>query len=301
MKKALIYAIITAVLFTTLEPVSKLIAGEINPYAITFIRFFIGGIILLPFSIAKLRKNSIKLTAKDFGMMALLGVLCICVSMLLLQISVSNADNPAVVALIFSSNSVFTILFASLMLNEKLTKQKIVALVLCSAGVLICADFKGGGTNILSIVYAILSALSFSLYTVLSKRAMKKVSGIIQTGFSFFFGSIVLLIILLFAGIKIVEPIDRSNILNLLYLGFIVSGVGYWTYFKALDKASALAASLVFFIKPILTPFAALLINNIAPAPRVYLAVVFVVAGSYFAAITKKKVPTLEQQEHKTC
>ena len=37
MKKGLIYALITAVVFTTLEPVSKLIADQVNPYAMTFI------------------------------------------------------------------------------------------------------------------------------------------------------------------------------------------------------------------------------------------------------------------------
>ena len=39
MKKGIVYALITAILFVTLEPVSKLIANDVTPYAITFWRF----------------------------------------------------------------------------------------------------------------------------------------------------------------------------------------------------------------------------------------------------------------------
>jgi hypothetical protein len=42
-----------AVSFSLLEPISKVISGQINPYAITFICFFIGAIVLLPFSLKK--------------------------------------------------------------------------------------------------------------------------------------------------------------------------------------------------------------------------------------------------------
>ena len=47
----LLYALITAVVFTTLEPVSKLIAEDVNPYSITLWRFIIGSLMLLPFAL----------------------------------------------------------------------------------------------------------------------------------------------------------------------------------------------------------------------------------------------------------
>jgi drug/metabolite transporter (DMT)-like permease len=46
------------------------------------------------------------------------------------------------------------------------------------AVVLVGADLKSG-TNLLLVGLAVLSALSFSLYTVLSKKLMTKLSGII--------------------------------------------------------------------------------------------------------------------------
>lgn len=81
----------------------------------------------------------------------------------------------------------------------------------------------------------------------LSKKYAHKVSGIIQTGISFFFGSIVLLIVLLIMGENILNGIKLSNISILLYPGTIVTGIGYWSYYKAMDKSSTMAASFVFF------------------------------------------------------
>lgn len=218
--------------------------------------------------------------------MALLGVLCICISMVVLQYAVLQADSPALIAIIFSSNSVFTVLLAALFLKEQLTAQKLCAVVLCVAGVLVSADLTQG-SNLVSVLMAVLASATFSLYTVLSRKMMGKITGVIQTGFSFFFGSIVLLAVLLVARIPFMEVVTLHNLPYLLYLGIAVTGIGYWAYFRAIEKSSAMAAALVFFIKPVLTPFAALFINGIVPSVRVYIAVVLVVLGSVLASRPK--------------
>ena len=285
--KGLLFALITAIIFTTLEPVSKLIANDVNPYAITLWRFLIGSAILLPFAIRKIRKENIRIEWKDLGILAMLGTLCICFSMVMLQLAVKEADAPSLIAIIFSANSVFTILFAILILKEKMTKQKLLAVVLCVIGVLICADFSSG-TNLLSVLMAVVAALSFSLYTVLSKKFMKRISGIIQTSISFCLGSIVLLILLLITGVDLLPAFSTQNVSVLCYLGIVVTGLGYWAYFKAMELGGAMTASFAFFIKPILTPFATFLINGIVPGLKVFAALLFIVSGS-FANLYKKK------------
>ncbi len=283
----LLYALITAVVFTTLEPVSKLIAEEVNPYSITLWRFLIGSLMLLPFAIRKIRKEQIKIGLKDIGILTLLGTLCICFSMVMLQLAVKKADAPSLIAIIFSANSVFTILFAILILKEKLTKQKLLAVILCAIGVIICADFSSG-TNLLSVLLAVASALSFSLYTVLSKKFMKRLGGIIQTSISFFMGSLVLLLILLILKVDMIPSLTAHNITVLCYLGVIVTGIGYWAYFTAMEKGGAMTASFAFFIKPILTPFATFFINGIVPGVKVFAALVFIVSGSFLSTFRKK-------------
>lgn len=287
MKKGVLYALITAVLFVTLEPVSKLIAGEINPYAITFWRFFIGSFILIPPAVSKLRREKIKITARDAGITAALGVLFICISMVALQLAVKIADAPSLIAIIFSSNSVFTIIFAVFIIGEKLTKNKALALLFGVLGVVFCADFSSG-TNLSSVALTLFAALAFSLYTALSQRFNKKLGGVIQTAMVFLLGSIVLFIALLVMGVDVFPAVNGKSLGILLYLGFLVTGVGYASYFKAIEKGGAIMASLAFFIKPILTPFVTFFINGIVPDLKVFLAVLCIVAASYFAVYNKK-------------
>ena len=167
MKKGLIYSIITALVFVTLEPVSKLIANDVSPFGITFWRFAIGSLVLIPPAVTKIKREKLHISMRDMGVMTMLGILFICISMIALQVAVKIADAPSLIAIIFSANSVFTIIFAVLIVKEKMTWQKWCTLALCITGVIICADF-GSGTNLTSILLAIFAALSFSLYSVLS-------------------------------------------------------------------------------------------------------------------------------------
>ena len=286
MKKGIIYALLTAVLFVTLEPVSKLIAGDINPYAITFWRFIIGALILLPPAVIKIKKEKIHIGIKDFGIMTALGILFICISMIALQIGVKKADSPSLIAILFSSNSIFTILFAILISKEKLNKNKVIALILGVVGVLACADFSAG-TNLESVLYGVFAALSFSLYTVLSQKFTKKFGGIVQTSIVFLMGSIILFIALLVMRVDVTPDFSPNTLSILIYLGVLVTGIGYGCYFKAIEKGGAIMASLAFFIKPILTPFVTLVINGIMPDLKVFGAVACIVAASYFATYKK--------------
>ena len=295
MKKGILFAALTAILFVTLEPVSKLIANDVTPFAITLWRFIIGSVMMLPFAIMKIKKEKIQITPKDVALIAILGVFIVCFSMIALQVGVKKADSPALIAIIFSSNSIFTILFSMFILKDKLTVNKAIALALGVIGVLFCADFSSG-TNLESVAYAVFASLSFSLYTVLSKKFTKKFGGIIQTSFGFLAGSVILFVFLLIMGFTTGDPaytimpsvINVNVVLNLVYLGIFVTGLGYLFYFKAMEHGGAIMPSLAFFIKPVLTPFVTFFVNGITPDWKVFAAVICIVAASYFATYYKK-------------
>ena len=249
----------------------------------------IGSLILLPPAVIKVRKEKIQIGLKDLGIMTGLGILFICISMIFLQIGVKEAESPSLIAIIFSSNSIFSILFAMLILKEKLNKNKILALFFGIVGVLACADFSSG-TNVSSVCFGVAAALSFSLYTVLSQKFTKKFGGIIQTSIVFLMGSIVLLFALLIFRIDLTPTVTPSAIIILCYLGFLVTGVGYACYFMAIEKGGTIMASLAFFVKPILTPFVTFFINGMIPDLKVFVAVACIVVASCFATYSKASV-----------
>ena len=62
MKKAALYIFISAFLFSTMEIMLKTISDHFSSIQITFTRFLIGGIILIPFAIRSIKNRNIKMS-----------------------------------------------------------------------------------------------------------------------------------------------------------------------------------------------------------------------------------------------
>ncbi|MGL4369028.1 MAG: EamA family transporter, partial [Spirochaetota bacterium] len=73
--------VVTILLFSTFEVTSKVLAPYMNPLQITFSRFLIGGIVLLPFALARMKRKHLELSVRDFTNIGLLGFVNIVVSM----------------------------------------------------------------------------------------------------------------------------------------------------------------------------------------------------------------------------
>ena len=291
MKKAIPFVLITALCFATLEPISGQIAANINPAAMTAIRFIIGGLILLPFAISAIKKHNIKISFKTIFSLFLLSVLLLGASMVPLQYAVLEAKkanlSTAVVAIIFCCNSVFTAIFSAIILKDKISLRSWIGIFLCLLGIVISSNITSG-IGVLSVVLALVSAITMGLYTVISKKFIKAIPGVVQNSFSFIMGGIALAIVLLFINVPILPTSGdlTTNLLVLAYLGIVVTGIGYAAFFKAIEFGSATVASSAFLIKPVLAPFAALLISFLftgAAEPikwYVWVAIPLVFAGS---------------------
>lgn len=300
MKKAIPFVLITALCFATLEPVSGHIAQNINPSAMTAIRFIIGGIILLPFAFVAIKKHNVQINLKTLFNLFLLSILLIGASMVPLQYAVLEAKkaelSTAVVAIIFCCNSVFTAIFSAVILKEKISVRSWIGIALCLVGIVISSNISSG-VGIVSVALALLSAITMGLYTVISKKFIKAIPGVVQNAFSFIMGGIALGVVLLVFGIPLL-PTSGDLVLNLgilAYLGIVVTGIGYAAFFKAIEFGSATMASSAFLIKPILAPFAALLVAFVftgvfeAIAWYVWIAIPFVFVGSVLMLKPKTK------------
>lgn len=299
MKKAIPFVLITALCFATLEPVSGEVAANIHPAAMTAIRFIIGGIILLPFAFIAIKKHSVVISTKTILNLFLLSILLIGASMVPLQYAVLEAKkaglSTAVVAIIFCCNSVFTAIFSSIILKEKISLLSWLGIALCLIGIIISSNITSG-VGVLSVGLALLSAITMGLYTVISKKFIKSVPGVVQNSFSFIMGGVGLALVLLVSGISILPTVnDTLNWGTLLYLGVVVTGIGYAAFFKAIEYGSATVASSAFLIKPILAPFAALLVTYIFKNRietigwYVWVAIPLVFAGSVLMMKAKSK------------
>jgi drug/metabolite transporter (DMT)-like permease len=279
--------LLAAFIFSTMEISGKMIANQIYPFQLTFVRFLIGGLILIPPALLDLRKRNIRLNLNDLLYLTLTGFLCIIVSMTFFQLAIVYTK-ASTVAAVFSANPVFTIPFAYLILKEKISKKTIISLFISLIGVAFILNPGHQSADARGIFLAITAAITFSLYSVVGKLRIDRYGSTVLNCFSFLIGDIMLFIILLCFKLPIITGINSSNILVILYLGIVVSGIGYLVYFLAMKETSAAASSAVFFIKPALAPVLALIILHENIPYNAAIGILLIIAGSYINFMRKK-------------
>lgn len=289
MRKEHVFIILTALIFSTLELTGKIIGGQLNAFQVTFIRFTIGALILIPFAIRDIKEKKIYFNAKDFLFLTIEGILCIPVSMALLQLSVyyTKASTAAVV---FCINPVFTIPFAYFILKEKINKQTIYSMIVSLLGVIVIFNPLKLSYDIKGMIIALIAAVTFSLYSVLSKKHIKKYGGYVFNCFSFILGSIVLFIILLIFKNPILKGITVRNLSILIYMGIVITGIGYILFLYTIEKTSAVSASAVFLLKPAIAPMLAFIFIKEHIAVNGFIGIILIIFGSYIGFKAKVKI-----------
>nr|WP_218067424.1 DMT family transporter [Brochothrix thermosphacta] len=307
-KKVSLYIILGTLLFSSMEIVLKLAGSTFHPLQLNLIRFTIGAFVLLPFAWHRLRQQKRHIVWKDGLLFAVTGFICVIVSMTFFQLAIEQTK-ASTVAVLFSCNPLFAILFALVFLKEKITRITTISLSLSIVGLLFIVnpfELHDG----LGITFALLAAATFGLYSILSRWGSKRrgFNGLTMTCFTFFAGAFELLLLIglthipfiksalsshkqlaEFSAIPIFQGISSETLLLLLYIGIFVTGGGFAFYFLAMEASSVSMAALVFFIKPGLAPLLALLILNEVITKNTIVGICIILAGSCLTFIGETK------------
>ncbi len=152
------------------------------------------------------------------------------------------------------SGAFFAVLIAALIFKqEKLTFKKIAACIIGFAGIVIInlngLTFTSDPWDIIGVVCVLLSTISSSFASVLMKKFSNYENPVVLTGYQFFVGGIVMIIIGLIFGGKITFA-DALGILDLVYLA-LLSAIAY-SLWGLLLKANPVSRVTVFnFMTPI--------------------------------------------------
>lgn len=294
-----LFCFLAILTWSTHEILSKFV--HLSAYTLTAWRFFIGGLIILPFALKALKDNPQKPKLKDLALMALLGILNVCISMLLLQISV-HYGKASVSAVLVSSNPLFVSVFAMFILREKLGLPQILGLIIASVGIilLIFGEMDFGNEKYLnlplSFVYGLGASISFGLYLVLTKKTVEKHGNVVTNGVSFFFGAIVLFVINAIIGEPLGFELTWLNLGAMFWFGVIISGLSYLLFFEGAKLLGAGTSSMYFFLKPVLASLLALIILREALAPLQIIAIIVIVGGLTLSRVLKP-TPSLEKSK----
>lgn len=275
--------IVTLVFFASMEVVSKPLLGSIDPLALTFWRFAAGVVVL--FIILIRRRGFSSLVALSGGTLVLLflmGVVNIAFAMSLLQTAV-KLTSAAKAATVFCANPVLVFVISAVSGTEKANVMKVLGLVSGLAGLVVVSGLYTL-TMDTGTVYAILAAAAFALYTVLGKRASGKTDPVTINVVSFAAGLLVLFAFLAATG----RPLSPAPLVAspgataaALYLTLGVSGLAYLTFIRAIRRIGAVAASMVFMLKPAVASLLAVAFLGEVLTPSFWAGLALTSLGSY--------------------
>ncbi|MCX6112751.1 MAG: EamA family transporter [Proteobacteria bacterium] len=278
----MLYFILTLFFYSTLEIASKPLMGFMDPFLLTLVRFLIGIFVLLIFIFLRgQEKELLKITGKQLQKLAFLGCLNIFFSMSMLQMAIKTTS-AATAAVVFCSNPLFVLLFSIINGDEKANFKNFIPIIFGIAGTYFVMTDKGVVIDY-GVIYALLASISFGLFTVMNKKLLKELHSLTINVASFFFGILVLFIFMLLSGKGVaigsfLEYGFKSTSL-VLYLGIIVSGIAYITFFKTLQRYSAVSSSYMFLLKPSVATILAIMLLGERVGLNFWIGMVMIATG----------------------
>lgn len=228
------------------------------------------------------RKRFKKPTKKEWGTIALLGLLNIPINQFLFLTSLKFTSPPNV-ALAYAMTPVFVLVIASFFLKEKnsLLKGLGVTLSIIGAVLIISShdlDFSGDGFK--GDVLAFSASFSWALYTIIGKKPSERLGAFVVTGLAMAVGFLMYLPIFAFLPVELeIESITMTNWGQIAYLAFMTSGVAYALWYHALTKLEASKVSVFNNLQPVLTTVLSILFLGYALEQDFVVGAVMIIIG----------------------
>lgn len=255
-------ALITIIIWGTTFISTKVLLQDFAPVEILFIRFFMGFLaLILAFP------HRLKTQPKQEIYFVFAGLCGVTLYFLLENIALtySLASN---VGVIISISPFFTALFAHFFLeSEKLKPTFFIGFLVAIAGIAIISFHTNSvlKLNPLGDILAILAAVVWAAYSVLTRKISAFEYNTIQTTRRIFFYGLLFMIPALFLFdfsidfSKVTQPV---NFMNLIYLGLGASAMCFATWNFAVKILGAVKTSVYIYMVPVITVVSSAVILN---------------------------------------
>lgn len=231
--------------------VSKVVLEIIPPFALVTIRLLLGALTLV---IVLFLRGFPKISRKQFLQVIGVGFVGYGVS-LSLQFLGTKLSTAANGSLVTSATPAFVLVFASLLLKEKITPVRLISLVLATLGVIAVIDPRSAQLNpelFLGNLALIGAAITWALYSVLVRKTTQNLDVLPFSLIAFLGGLPVTLPAGAWEAATLgIGEITPGVIGGILFLGVISTALAMVLWNTAFALVDASLASLTFFAQPI--------------------------------------------------
>ena len=242
--------------------VSKVVMQVIPPFSLIVLRLALG---ILTLAIIVILRKSWKVTHRQFWGIFGVGMVGYGVS-LGFQFVGTELSTAANGALVTSATPAFVLLFAALLLAEKITGRRLLALVIATAGVVAVIDPRNAIVSpnfFWGNICLVAAALTWALYSVLIRKVTQETDVLTTTLIAFIGG---LPVCLPLSGWEVAtqgfQAVSLGVVGGILFLGIVSTALAMVLWNNAFAVLDAGVASLTFFAQPVVGTLLSVLFLN---------------------------------------
>lgn len=231
--------------------VSKVVMETIPPFTLIALRLLLGiGVLYM----VLLWRGGLKIPTRSFWRVFWVGTLGYGVSLgfQFVGTHLSTASNGSLVT---SATPAFVVVFAALILGERITARRLTALALAMLGVIAVIDPRTAQLEpglFLGNLSLVLAAVTWALYSVLIRVVTREVDVLTTSLVAFIGGLVICLPLSAFEIARMdIGPVTLPTIAGVLFLGIIATALAMFLWNTAFAELPAGTASLTFFAQPI--------------------------------------------------
>ena len=228
-------------------------ASGTGTYTLLFLRFLVAAVFM--FLLMLMKKLPLP-TKKEMLAFFLLGAVGY-VGQSFCYFTALNYASSGTVALLLYTYPALVMLGSAAVFKEKITIKKAVSLCLALVGafVIIGTKLSAGAAG---IILAVLAAVFYSVYILVSSRVVKDGQGIQSSAFIMLGAAIVYGVINLFVGFQ--PPTAPAGYAAVLLIAFVSTVAAFWSFFTGMEITGPSVASLVSTLEPVVTVIASVVI-----------------------------------------
>ncbi|MEI4709298.1 DMT family transporter [Bacillus cereus] len=234
--------------------VSKYVLNFIPPLTLVWLRFIIAFVVL--YMILKItekkQKKTVTIRKKDWLLFAWIGFIGYFISITCQFIGTKLSDAHTG-SLVTSATPAFMVIFAAIILKEKLTPRRMLSTIIATIGVIIVIGWDIEiGSYFIGTIILVGAAITWALLSIYVKIASAQFSSLVITTYAIFFSLFFITPFMIWEfQSNSIEHMNLYVVLGVLYLGIVSTAGAFFLWNKGLELMDASIGSLFFFFQPI--------------------------------------------------
>ncbi|HDR6312486.1 TPA: DMT family transporter [Bacillus cereus] len=271
--------------------VSKYVLDFIPPLTLVWLRFIIAFVVL--YAILKIaekkQKKKVTICKKDWLLFAWIGFIGYFISITCQFIGTKLSDAHTG-SLVTSATPAFMVIFAAIILKEKLTARRLLSTIIATIGVIIVIGWDIEiGSYFIGTIILVGAAITWALLSIYVKIASARFSSLVITTYAIFFSLFFITPFMIWElQSTSIETVNMYVILGVIYLGIVSTAGAFFLWNKGLELMDASIGSLFFFFQPIVGSLLGWLLLNETLSSNFFIGGILIICSVFITTFEKK-------------